>query len=77
MADSSDGALDQRAFRMVVACVGAGAALSITAIVATRRFLYADSSFHLLTMWENGGFFIQNPWRWVAMVAVQWIRRSR
>lgn len=64
---------DSRALRGFVVFVAIGAVLSIAAIVATRRFLYADSSHLLLGMWRNGSFHIAHPDRWFAGAAAQWL----
>jgi hypothetical protein len=64
---------DRRAFIALAVFVGLGAAVSIGWIIASRRFLYADSSYFLLTMWTNQGLAVFNPGRWFGFVASQWI----
>jgi hypothetical protein len=71
--DDTGASLDHRSFRAIVSCVTASAVLSIVAVIATRRFLYADSSYFLLRMWESGSFFVPNPSRWFAFGVSQWL----
>ena len=68
--------IDARSFRSVVVFVALGATLSIIAVITTLRFLYADSSHFLLSMWESGSFAIQNRSRWVGFAASQWLPAS-
>ena len=65
--------LDPLRFRAILSFVAVGALLSIVSTIVTRRFLYADSSYFLLRMWESGSFFIANPARWFGFVASQWL----
>ena len=71
--DDDDAPLDARGFRILVGFVTLGAVLSAAAVIATRRFLYADASYFLLNMWESGSFFVPNRSRWVGFVTSQWI----
>ncbi len=64
---------DPRTFRSLMVFVALGAGLSIASVIATRRFLYADSSYTLLAMWERESFFIPSPGRWFASIASQWL----
>lgn len=62
-----------RAFRIVMVVLAVGGLLSVTAILLTWRFLYADAAFFLLTMWERGSLFVNADARWFALVASQWL----
>ena len=73
MLDERDSPPDLRTFRTLVAFVVVGAALSIAAVIVTGRFLYADSSYLLLGMWERGSFFIPHPDRLVGALTTQWM----
>jgi hypothetical protein len=73
MFNNDDAPLDASSFRLLVGTVALGAVLSVTAVIATRRFLYADSSYFLLGMWENGSFFVPNYSRWFGFWVTQWL----
>jgi hypothetical protein len=65
--------LDPRTFCRFILFVALGAVVSIAAILATQRFLYADSSHLLLGMWQRGTFYIAHGDRWFGAGAAQWL----
>lgn len=65
--------VDSGLLRRVGVWAAAGLVASIVWIVATRRFLVADSAWFLTNMWQSGTFYVPNATRWFGFVASQWV----